>query len=205
MSKGKRHLKKILVIDLEATCWEGGVAPEGQMQEIIEIGVTPMEAVSWVIGPSESIYVLPRESTISPYCTQLTGITEDLLSSQGVSFEKACKILVRGYGSRNATWVSWGDSDRTCFQKQCTRRGVEYPFGANHINLKTLFSLALGETRAYGMARALEHIGMSLDGKHHTGKDDSYNTAKILAWVMNGFRALKGEINNEAVREETIS
>ena len=30
---------KLLVVDLEATCWEGYNAPAGQKNEILEIGV----------------------------------------------------------------------------------------------------------------------------------------------------------------------
>jgi len=38
-----KNLKKILVIDVEATCWESGVPPKGQCKEIIQIGICPID------------------------------------------------------------------------------------------------------------------------------------------------------------------
>ena len=38
-----KRLDQILVIDVESTCW-AGAQPEGQVSEIIEIGVCPVDS-----------------------------------------------------------------------------------------------------------------------------------------------------------------
>ena len=41
----KRWLDQVLIVDVEATCWDGPV-PEGQESEIIEIGLCLMETAA---------------------------------------------------------------------------------------------------------------------------------------------------------------
>ena len=46
MSKRRKDTRDIaLVIDLEATCWEGNV-PAGMVSEIIEIGISAIDYVT---------------------------------------------------------------------------------------------------------------------------------------------------------------
>ena len=49
--------KQILVIDLEATCWKD--PHEAWYQEVIEIGITPVELKSRTLKDSESFIVEP--------------------------------------------------------------------------------------------------------------------------------------------------
>ena len=57
-----KKLDQILVIDLEATCWEGK-APEGMRSEIIEIGICPLELHTGRRLEKRSILVRPIAST----------------------------------------------------------------------------------------------------------------------------------------------
>ena len=47
------------------------------------------------------------------------------------------------------------------------------------INIKTYFSSIVGK-KGHGMKYMLEELGLTLDGRHHSGIDDSKNIAKIL-------------------------
>ena len=71
-------------------------------------------------------------------------------------------------------------------EKDCREKGVKYPFGGQHINVKGVFAVKQRMTRQCGMAKALEILKIPLEGKHHRGDDDSWNTAAILTWVMWG-------------------
>ena len=64
--------KQILVIDLEATCWKD--PHEAWYQEVIEIGVTPVDLKSRTLNDSESIIVAPTTGYISEYCTKLRAL-----------------------------------------------------------------------------------------------------------------------------------
>lgn len=173
---------KIVVIDLEATCWEGYDAPEGQENEIIEIGVCLLEPNSGAVTDKRSILVRPEKSVVSPFCTKLTSITQEMVDQHGIPFAEACAILEREYDTRNRLWASWGAFDRTLFRKQCKSRGVRYPFSKKHSNLKRVFQDSHG-TRM-GLARALAALKIEHTGRHHRGHDDAYNTALVLNQLM---------------------
>ena len=105
-----------------------------------------------------------------------------MLDEQGISFEDACQQVQSDYTAHDRLWISWGNYDRKMFQKQCERRGVDYPFSYNHCNLKDLFGNIY--VNRIGMAAALKKIGLELEGTHHRGDDDAYNIARILRYMV---------------------
>ncbi|WP_213278118.1 hypothetical protein [Chryseobacterium indologenes] len=56
---------EIIIIDLEATCWENDRIPIGQKVDIIEIGICKLNLTSKVISQKQSIYVIPERSEIN--------------------------------------------------------------------------------------------------------------------------------------------
>lgn len=176
---------KIIVVDLEMTCWEGFDAPEGQENEIIEIGVCLLDPRKAVISDKRSILVKPTESVVSPFCTKLTSITQKMVDTKGVAFDAACSILEKEYDSRNRLWASWGSFDRKFMWQQCKRRKVRYPFNKKHSNLKRVFQDSWGERM--GLARALKATQIEQVGTAHRGDDDAYNTAKLLNHLIQTF------------------
>ena len=182
-----KKLDHLLIIDLEATCWDGP-PPAGETSEIIEIGVCPLELSTGRRLGKRSILIKPTRSHVSDFCTRLTTLTADQLAG-GVTFTQACEILRREYQSRERVWASFGDYDRTMFQMQCEATGVPYPFGPRHLNVKTLFALARGLPHEIGMAEALALMGVPLEGTHHRGDDDAWNIAGILAELVKRLRA----------------
>jgi inhibitor of KinA sporulation pathway (predicted exonuclease) len=175
---------KILVVDIEATCWEG-MTPPGQKNDIIEVGVCLLDVDTGEISANRGILVIPERSQISKFCTQLTSITPGLIENEGIYFDDACDILEREYDSQNRVWASYGDYDRNQFQRQCSEMRVAYPFGPSHINVKAMFSQKRRMNRSVGMASALEMLNLPLEGTHHRGVDDAKNIAKILRGVLN--------------------
>jgi len=175
---------KIIIIDLEATCWKGPVPP-GQVNEIIEIGICVLDTKTGIISNNEGILIKPVRSTVSPFCTELTTITQELLDQEGVSFEQACNELRIQYNSYQYTWASYGAYDLNMLKQQCKFRGLDYPMGENHINVKTLFTEVKSLKRKVGMKGALGILEIPLEGTHHRGVDDANNIAKILDWCLN--------------------
>ncbi|OOQ56868.1 3'-5' exonuclease [Mucilaginibacter pedocola] len=176
--------EEILVVDIEATCWEGR-NPPGQENDIIEVGVCLLDVGTGAISANRGILVMPERSQISKFCTQLTSITPGLIEDEGIYFDDACDILEQEYDARNLVWASYGDYDRNQFQRQCSEMRVAYPFGPKHINVKTMFQQKRRMKRGVGMAGALEILNLPLEGTHHRGVDDAKNIAKILHWVLN--------------------
>jgi len=181
-----KKLDKILVVDVEATCWEG-TPPPGQENEIIEIGLCLLEVASGQRSDKQSILVRPERSQVSPFCTQLTTLTQEQVD-RGITFKAACLMLQQQYASKNRVWASYGDYDRRQFQKQCESFKVNYPFGPTHINVKNLFAIAQGLADEVGMAKALELMKQPLEGVHHRAGDDAWNIAGILAKLLRQLR-----------------
>ena len=171
---------EIIIVDLEATCWEQDGDYQKQQSEIIEIGICKLDTETGRITGSEGILVKPVRSEISEFCTRLTSITPQMVEEHGVSLTEACNTLEKRYNSKQLTWASYGAYDRTMLKEQCMKFGIRYPMSNNHINVKVLFSDVHGLTKGIGMARALLMLNLPLKGTHHRGVDDAKNIAKIL-------------------------
>ena len=178
------HFEKLLVVDLEATCWEDNKASKEPM-EIIEVGFCLIDMVDYTISDPQSIIVKPLKSKVSKFCTDLTGHTQEEVD-KGVSLKAAGKILKEVFKSKKYVWGSWGEYDRFQYQKECL--GTDwYPFSNRHINLKTLFALHNNLKKEMGLARALRSLDYEFEGRHHNGGDDAYNTARVaLTYLKKG-------------------
>ncbi|MDE3720569.1 exonuclease domain-containing protein [Nocardiopsis sp. N85] len=171
------------IVDVEATCWKGP-PPPGTANEIIEVGLTVVDAASGERRGRHGVLVRPRRSEVSPFCTELTGITPEMAAG-GLGFAEACRWLADEHGAAERPWASWGDYDRRQFERQCAMTGVGYPFGVRHVNAKKVFAEVHGmRKRAPGMARALEVAGLPLEGRHHRGEDDAWNIGALVAYLV---------------------
>jgi inhibitor of KinA sporulation pathway (predicted exonuclease) len=177
----------VLVVDVECTCWPKGLQPEDQTQEIIEIGVVPVNIVKMDIGATGVIRVKPERSSISQYCTDLTGITEKDLEN-AVSYQESVNWLREKFNSPFCAMASWGAFDRFMFERMSRINDCWYPFCSEHIDIKTLFSLWNGAKKGYGLEKAIKRLGMTFEGAHHNAGIDAENTAKIFLEMIGSFR-----------------
>jgi len=170
------------VIDVEATCWKGQ-PPPGAVNEIIEIGLTVVDVSARRRVSRHRVLVRPARSTVSDFCTELTGLTQAEVE-RGVSFAEACRILIAEHEAGERPWASWGEYDRRQFARQAQADGVPYPFGypteRRHTNAKAVFAAAYGLRRKPGMSHALQIAGLPLEGRHHRGEDDAWNIAALV-------------------------
>jgi inhibitor of KinA sporulation pathway (predicted exonuclease) len=174
---------KIIIIDLEATCWNGP-QPKDEQSEIIEIGICVLDTKTGKIDQNRGILITPERSTISAFCTELTTITINMIDNDGISFTEACKQIVSDYNSFQYTWASYGAYDLKMMRSQCEIMGVDFPLSSNHENVKELFAEKKGLKKKVGMRGALHILDIPLEGTHHRGKDDAVNIAKILRWCL---------------------
>ncbi|EST18383.1 3'-5' exonuclease [Streptomyces niveus] len=175
MDEGEHLLN---VVDVEATCWEGR-PPPGQVSEIIEIGLTVVDLRAGERLAKQRLLVRPARSEVSPFCTELTGLTQAEVDG-GLSYSEACRTLAAQHRTGLLPWASWGDYDRNQFTRQCRRTDTEYPFGSRHTNAKVAFTASYGLRRRPGMAQALTTAGLPLEGRHHRGDDDAWNIAALI-------------------------
>ncbi|MEX2172837.1 MAG: 3'-5' exonuclease [Pirellulaceae bacterium] len=181
-------LDRVLVIDIESTCWSGQAPPPGQLSEIIEVGLCVVDLARLERIEKRCLLVRPVRSKISEFCTQLTTLKPDDFLTAG-TLADAVSVLKREYRSLERLWVSWGDYDRNQFHKVCKELTVPYPFGTRHLNVKTLFAAAYGDLKESALDEACERIGMPLEGTHHRGVDDAWNIAGIFCQLLARIRA----------------
>jgi inhibitor of KinA sporulation pathway (predicted exonuclease) len=177
-----RRLDRILVIDVESTCWDGP-PPRGEFTEIIEIGLCVVDVARLERVETRSLMVRPQQSEISEFCTRLTSITPSMVAN-AMSLGQALDILRREYFPADRVFASWGDYDRNQFSRNCEYYRLEYPFGPTHWNVKTFFALAHALERETGIDTACDMIQLPFAGTHHRGVDDAYNIAGILCHLM---------------------
>ncbi|MGW7610897.1 exonuclease domain-containing protein [Streptomyces sp. NPDC054766] len=166
------------VVDVEATCWEGP-PPPGAVREIIEIGLTVVDLDRGVRVEKHRLLVRPARSTVSAFCTELTGLTQSEVA-EGIEFPEACRELAARHSAGQRPWASWGDYDRHQFTRQCAATTTPYPFGHRHTNAKAVFTTAHGLRKRPGMAYALSLAELPLEGRHHRGEDDAWNIAALI-------------------------
>lgn len=196
--------KSLLLIDLECTCGLG-VPNERDVQEIIEIGTWVGSEDDWrePRRSQHSLYVRPQHTAINEFCTRLTGITAAQVSGEP-TFESRVQWLGSvGLHRWNADrWGSWGEFDKSQFQRQCDREGLENPLAQlGHINAKAVLKPLLqamaeemgsqfprGARRGVGLGTALNLLGMKFEGRPHSGADDAFNAGRVIhavrSWAL---------------------
>jgi inhibitor of KinA sporulation pathway (predicted exonuclease) len=183
----ENRLDQILVIDVEATCWEED-PPQGQQSEIIEIGICTLDIGTAQRLENASIIVHPERSTVSDYCTRLTTLTQADVDG-GVPLREACLLLKERYHAEDRLWASYGDYDRKKFERECAAKRIAYPFGDAHLNVKNLFAVVQRLPQEVPLDTALGLLGLPLEGTHHRGDADAWNIARILGHLLRSARA----------------
>lgn len=173
-----------LIIDLEATCCDKRTVPRHEM-EIIEIGAVMLNRQTWEIDSEFEHFIKPvRNPILTEFCTNLTTISQQQVDAAPQFPEVMSKLVEWMNSFPNYIFCSWGNYDKTQFLQDCKFHNVPYPFGAEHKNIKQEFSEYLGVSRKFGMAQALQHLGMELKGTHHRGIDDAHNIAAIYRYMQ---------------------
>ena len=187
-----REVRHYLVIDLEATTDDGAddarAVPRDEM-ETIEIGAVLVRATTLAVEAEFQTFVRPvRHPVLTPFCTELTGITQARIAD-APAFPEAMEALRRTMldGRWGVVWGSWGLFDDTQLRRDCAFHALDYPM-PEHLNLKNVFSAAQGRRKRYGMAKALHLCGLDLVGAHHRALDDAKNIAQLLPWIVGGKR-----------------
>ncbi len=182
-----RESNLYLVVDLEATCDDRNAIPRGE-NETIEIGAVLVDGGSLSPIAEQMIFVRPVvHPDLTPFCTELTTITQDMVD-HAMGFPEALARLV-AFGTR-ALFCSWGNYDRNQLAADARRHGIPMPF-PDHWNLKDGYAMRAGSRKGLGTMAALHRLGIQPEGTHHRGIDDARNIAKMLPYILG--RATPGE------------
>ena len=174
-----------ILYDTEWTSWEGFMqqnwqAP-GKYREIIQIGALRVDGASLIEKDSFSIFVKPiKNSQLSEYVVNLTGITQEKIDTEGKTLEGALKNFSSFCG--NLTLYSWGD-DVGPLKENCKLVGVPFLLTNESISLKPLLRPALTERGIdidkYYSGTLIQAFGKT-GGRAHDAVNDMRNLLEVL-------------------------
>ncbi|XP_065342622.1 ERI1 exoribonuclease 2 isoform X2 [Cloeon dipterum] len=172
MQGSKTKLDYLLVIDFESTCWDSKFS--SPPQEIIEFPAVLINLKTGEIEEQFQQFVMPMEQPrLSEFCTNFT------VSNKGMALYQAGEHSAQD--SANifviATWTDW--DFKLCLFKECERKNIKFPsIFSQWIDLKAAFRQNYGWTPK-GLRGAMEDLGLTFEGREHSGLDDAINTAKL--------------------------
>ena len=128
-------------------------------------------------------------TTLTPFCTQLTGITQDKVDNSPTLPE----VLQEFEAWRSSRpWLVCDDHDRTFafaadgpfdlrffLHGECTRKGIpKRAYFDKWVNIKALFA-DFYHVRSCKIHKMLSRQGLKFEGRLHSGIDDTRNIARI--------------------------
>jgi inhibitor of KinA sporulation pathway (predicted exonuclease) len=166
------------VLDLEATCFENN---KDHQMEIIEIGAVIVDENWNEISEFNSLVCPLVNPMLSEFCTQLTHITQSDVDNAD-TFPKVIerfKEWVEDNGGKGSMiFCSWGKYDYNQLKSDCNLHQLEFPFQDIHINLKNVVA-TYSHSKRKGVVPALNQFGLTFEGTHHRGLDDTKNILRI--------------------------
>jgi 3'-5' exoribonuclease 1 len=173
--------RRIVVVDVEATCWKKGVF--SRKKETIEIG-----AVMWLLDRDESrwpefqTFVRPRRlPRLSSFCRELTGITQENVDA-APPFPEALRLFVEWSQPLERTVLAaWSRYDLWQLDLDLEAHGLPklaIPF----LDVKKLAARIVGTKSFEETARELVPDDVAMP--RHRAVPDARRTTRILNRVL---------------------
>lgn len=184
---------RLVVLDFEATCTEEG-CPDPQ--EIIELPCVVIDVATRSIVKEWRTYVRPvHHPVLSEFCTNLTGITQEQVDA-APTFQEAFPLWLNEilFDNGRTAYVTCGDWDlKTMLPAQvalCPDLSIPEPL-TRWTNIKKVATKFVNKGKPKKerlhmncMPVMLDQFGLTLEGRHHSGLDDSRNIARICIALL---------------------
>jgi inhibitor of KinA sporulation pathway (predicted exonuclease) len=186
--------KNFFSLDLELNTKNDGSIPK-----IIEVGISVgkpedpdnIQSFNWYLDPQEPI---------TPFITELTGITDEIIQEKAVSHETAAKEIgeiIKSYDCY-INPIVWGQGDATELKSEFKERNIHFPFFGNRIfDVKTLYvfrQMVKGNSPKSGLGRAMRNCGLQFIGTPHRAICDAENTLRFFFYYINKSRELEATL-----------
>ena len=171
-----------VVVDLEATCWQGSQVKE---MEIIEIGAVLLDGETFHEWSDFEQFVQPvTNPMLTDFCRQLTHIKQGQIDS-APHFEEAFGNFMEWIGDDPFKLCSWGAFDYEIFNFELDRKAMVWPPNfVGYMNLKDLYARAYSTKPSIGLRLAMRKLGMPFEGRLHRGIDDARNIARVAQTML---------------------
>ncbi|CAF3979192.1 unnamed protein product [Rotaria sordida] len=167
--------------------------------EIIEFPICLLSAETNTIVDIYHSYVRPSiKTTLNDLCISITGITQSMVDNsptfdivwkdvqQFLLKHSLISLVDHNSNCHSFIWITCGNWDlRTMLPLQLKQSGFDRPKFINEfINIKDLCMEYYPSTR-------IRKLNLKLEGRHHSGIDDTKNITKIAQWFIENKHPLK--------------
>lgn len=172
----------LLVVDLEATCDQERL-PHSE-RETIEIGAVLVDADTLSVVREFQAFVKPvRHEELTPYCIELTGIQQSDVQGADGFVDVFGRFIDQMFRDHDVCFVSWGGFDLRQLSRDAGFHSITNPIESG-VDMSLSFTKAAGLTRRPSMGKAMEMVGLSVEGTLHRGIDDARNLTRLLPWCL---------------------
>lgn len=166
----------LIVLDLEATCWERGQSPE--RMETIEFGAVKLDASLKAVGDYAGLVRPKAEPQLSDFCVELTSIQQRMVDTAD-TFPRALENFTRWIGPGLWRLASWSAYDLNQLRRDCARNGVLMPAALErHVDFQELYALLRG-VPLQTTAEALARENLAAAGPAHRALYDARSVAAL--------------------------
>ena len=174
----------VVFLDLEGTQFT---------HEVISIGaIITKVGANGVVTPTKKgfhEYVIAQEK-VSKFITELTGISQDIVEKQGLTFSEAMRRLriYIGVPLSKIKLVTFGFSDILMFQSslkhqpenEATKEMVTF-FKNNHVDFQALLNQYVKDNNGQGLSllNAVQKFNLRFDGAQHNALSDAINLMNL--------------------------
>lgn len=174
----------ITVFDLEYTAWECSMARHwltpGEYREVVQIGAVKLDANSFARLDEFKLLIRPRiNHQLSAYFRNLTGITQDAVTRDGVDFADAYRLLVAFAG--DGPIAAFGRDDRALMDNLRLYGITDAEPLPVFYDLRGWFAVQGVDPRGLMSCDIPAALGVPSVGQSHDALDDARNLAAGMA------------------------
>lgn len=162
---------------------------DGTVPKIIQVGVAigspvssnPIRTFSWYLNPEEPI---------TPFISNLTGITDEIIQEKAVSHQTLAEELGALLKVNNCfvNPIVWGQGDASELKSEFQERNIDFPFfGRRIFDVKTLYvfqQMVEGKSPSGGLRKSMISYDLDFVGQSHNAEYDALNTLRFFFYFI---------------------
>ncbi|HWO75196.1 MAG TPA: 3'-5' exonuclease [Bacillus sp. (in: firmicutes)] len=179
-------LQQYIFFDFEMLCSNRGMKFEEM--EAIRLGAVKYDLQTQKISYFDRFIRPQNQKKLTPFCTELTGITDDDLNNAQDFKEVFAEFLYWVGGVKRSQFFSWSKSDLARLKIDAARNELPsrtiQKIEKRYVDFQAIFSKRVTKAH-FSVQNALELYGKEFIGDMHNPMWDAYNTLQIYLCFLN--------------------